>query len=100
MKSALHRTQIYLPEDLRNEIEKQRGLTNESLAEYLRTAAKERLKREKRRKKDSEKLADEFSAFVKSNQGKSGWEGVYSYKEIRRMRQEEDKHWLKRWVKK
>ena len=33
------RTQIYLPEDLRQEIDRQRRLTGESLAEYLRSAA-------------------------------------------------------------
>lgn len=68
----LQRTQIYLPEDLRQEIDKQRYQTGESLAQYLRKAAEQRLKAGKRRKTDLKKLAEEFTSGVK----KSGWEGI------------------------
>lgn len=56
----MYRTQIYLPKELREEIDKQRLLTGESLAEYLRDAAKKKLLAEKRRKADLKKLADSF----------------------------------------
>lgn len=56
----VQRTQIYLPKKLRQEIDKYRHETDESLAEYLRKAAKERLERQKRKKADLKKLAGEF----------------------------------------
>lgn len=96
MKSLLHRTQIYLPKDLREQIDKQRHITGETLAEYLRKAVEERLKREKKKKVDLRKFADEIIGSIKP--GKGGWGGIKdSYSYIRKMRQEEDKHWMKRW---
>src|SRR3990172_6967483 len=90
------RTQIILPRDLREEIEKQRKSSGESLAEYLRIAARERLEREKKKKSDLKKLADEVIGSIKPREG--GWDEVKdTYAYIRKMRQEEDEHWLKRW---
>ncbi|MBU3978612.1 hypothetical protein KKF69_04445 [Patescibacteria group bacterium] len=94
MKSLLHRTQIYLPKDLREEIDQQRYSTGESLAEYLRKAAEERLRREKKKKVDLKKFADEIIGMIKP--GKEGWGGV-NLEEWRKERQEEDDHWIKRW---
>lgn len=56
----LQRTQIYLPEELRQEIDRARYEEGESLAEYLRKSATERLAKRKKRKVDLEKLADAF----------------------------------------
>lgn len=66
------RTQIYLPEDLRREIDSARRFTGESLSDYLRKAAAERTKKDKKRKVDLKKLAKEITAGVE----KSGWEGI------------------------
>lgn len=56
----LQRTQIYLPYDLRREIDKVRVFSGESLAEYLRKGAEIKLKQDKKRKADLKKLADRF----------------------------------------
>lgn len=68
----MQRTQIYLPDDLRKEIDKYLATSGESLAEYLRGAVTERLKREKKRKANLKKLASELGNLVT----KSGWEGI------------------------
>ena len=44
------RTQIYLPEDLREKIDQQRAQTGESLSDYLREAEKERVVKTKESK--------------------------------------------------
>lgn len=96
MKTNSQRTQIYLPKDLREEIDKQRQETGESLAEFLRKAAEEKIAKNKKKKVDLKKLADEFIG--SSKRGKGGWgdiENTYEY--IRKMRQEEDEHWMQRW---
>lgn len=54
------RTQIYLPEDLRQQIDKQRRQTGESLAQYLRQAAEQRLEKQRKEKVDLKRLAEEF----------------------------------------
>lgn len=59
MQITSQRTQIILPRDLRDAIEEQRRLSGESMAEYLRVAAKERIKKEKKKKVDLKKLAEE-----------------------------------------
>lgn len=56
----MQRTQIYLSSSLRQEIDKQRRQTGESLAEYLRKAAEKRVKADKKQKVDLKKLADAF----------------------------------------
>lgn len=53
------RTQIYLPEDLRQEIDKDRSRSGESLAQYLRKAAEQRLEKQRKEKADLKKLAEE-----------------------------------------
>lgn len=68
----LQRTQIYLSEELRQEIDIARREEGESLAEYLRKAAEERLLAKKKRTVDLKKLAEEVTSGVK----KSGWEGI------------------------
>jgi vacuolar-type H+-ATPase subunit H len=72
MRNFFMRTQIILPEDLRNKIEKARRLTKESLAEYLRRAAKKRLDQDMEKQKDLEKLAQEVIGAAK----KSSWQDV------------------------
>lgn len=56
----MQRTQIYLPAELRREIDRSRRESGESLAEYIRKAAAERAKKDKKRKVDLKKLAEEF----------------------------------------
>lgn len=80
----LIRTQIYLPDSLRREIDNHRASSGESLAEYLRGAAAERLKREKKRTGDLKKLASELGNLVT----KSGWEGIDVIKWQREIRQD------------
>lgn len=53
------RTQIYLPEDLRQQIDKDRSESGESLAQYLRKAAEQRLEKQRTEKADLKKLAEE-----------------------------------------
>lgn len=69
----LQRTQIYLPSDLRQEIDKDRRERKESLAEYLRKAAEDRLLAKKKRKADLKKLADLLGSVSKEE---SGWKGI------------------------
>ena len=91
MQTPSQRTQIYLPKDLRDEIERQRRVSGESLAEYLRVAARERVAKEKKRKVDLKKLAAEVIGSIKPGEG--GWgkvKNVNAY--IRKTRQEEDAH--------
>lgn len=78
------RTQIYLPKDLRQAIDRDRREQKESLAEYLRKAAEERLARRKKQKTDLKKLAEEFTAGVT----KSGWEGIDVLKWQREIRKD------------
>lgn len=56
----MQRTQIYLPEDLRKEIDKARSRKGQSLSDYIRNASEERVKKDKKEQADLEKLADEF----------------------------------------
>lgn len=69
----LQRTQIYLPEDLRREIDRSRRESGESLAQYLRKAAEQRLKTGKKRKTDLKKLVDLLGSVSKEE---SGWKGI------------------------
>lgn len=89
MSYTLQRTQIYLPRDLREEIDKLRALTGESMAEYMRKAARLRVKREmenKKEKQDLKKLAKEITSGVK----KSGWDGVDVMRWQREIREDRD----------
>ncbi len=53
------RTQIILPKNLRQEIDQQRRSTGQSLAEFLRQAAQEKIARDKKTKVDLKKLAQQ-----------------------------------------
>lgn len=68
----MQRTQIYLPEVLRREIDRHRHARGESVAEYTRKALGERIKREQKEKVDLKQLAEDFTSGVE----KSGWEGI------------------------
>ncbi len=65
----MQRTQIYLPEELRREVDRHRAQTGESLAEYIRKAMEERTKMTKKREIDLKKLAKRVTSGVKV----SGW---------------------------
>lgn len=78
------RTQIYLPKDLRNEIDKARNQNGESLAEYLRKAAEERVKKDKEKDINFKKLAEKITSGVKQ----SGWKDMDVIKWQRDMRKD------------
>lgn len=86
MATSSLRTQIILPKALRQEIERVRRLTRESLGEYLRKAARERLEKEKKKVANLEKLAKEVVGAVK----KSSWEGIDVSEWQRQMREDRD----------
>lgn len=98
MNSTSLRTQIILPKDLRLQIERERKLSGESLAEYLRIAARERLGREKKKKADLKKLAEEIGNLAKTNK-RSKKEVEEWLREIRKDRKSSDERMLKRWDK-
>lgn len=91
----LQRTQIYLPYELRQAIDLDRRVDGESLAEYLRKAAEERLKSRKKKKVDLKKLADQVIGSLKISQD----EAKQWIKEIRKDRQRADERLETRWVK-
>ena len=78
------RTQIYIPKSLRDDIDKARVHLGESLAEYLRKAALERLKKSNRQKVDLAKLADEIVGSVKNG----AWSEIDVDKWLREERQD------------
>ncbi len=82
--NQLQRTQIYLPKSLRKDIDHHRASMGESLAEYLRKAAEERVKKGEKRKRELKKLAEELGTRVK----KSGWEGIDVIKWQREIRKD------------
>jgi hypothetical protein len=79
------RTQILLPAKLRQEIEGARRAMGESLAEYLREAAKERLAKRQEKKADLALLARKIRTV-----GKSGWEGLDVVQWQRAMREDRE----------
>lgn len=91
----LLRTQIYLPEDLRHEIDRDRREEGESLAEYLRKAAQERLAKRKRKKADLKKLADMIKNMMPTRTKKEAEEWI---KEIREDRRLSDERLERRWA--
>ena len=90
------RTQIYLPEELRKEIDAARSWRGESLSDYLREAAKEKTAKDKKEKEKYKQLAKRIMEFAKNNsrtkESAEAW-----VKEIREDRRKEDEHWEKRW---
>lgn len=83
MPTSSLRTQIILPKALRQEIERVRRLTRESLGEYLRKAAQERLEKEKKRTVNLALLARKIGTVKKS-----GWEKVNVLEWQRKMRED------------
>lgn len=83
----MQRTQIYLPEDLRREIDKYRQAKGESMAEYTRKALEDRIKQQKKEKADLKKLADDAIGSLKITQE----EAEEWIKEIREDRRLSDK---------
>lgn len=90
----LQRTQIYLPEELRKDIDKLRSASGESLAEYVRKAMTERVENESKKKTDLKKLADE----VVGSSSISDKEAIQWIKEIREERRLSDERLEKRWT--
>ncbi len=84
----MNRTQVYLPGDLRSKIDQVRDVTGESLAEYLRRAAQERLERDQKGKADLKKLADEVVGGARGS--RSIKDAQKWIKEIRAARQREE----------
>lgn len=78
------RTQILLPRELREEIEKARNVYGETLAEYLRKAVQQRIRREQKRKIDYQTLAREVIGVVRE----SSWKGTDVMKWQKEMRQD------------
>lgn len=87
------RTQIILPKELREEIDKERRISGESLAAYLRQAAQERMARQKKRKTDLKKLAQEVVGSVK----RGAWTGVDVSKWQRQIRAESEERLEREW---
>lgn len=79
------RTQIIIPQNLREEIESARRATGESLAEYLRKAVIVRIEKEKKKKANLEALARKIGTVRKS-----GWEGIDVIKWQREVREDRD----------
>lgn len=61
----MQRTQIYLPDDLRKEVDKYRSTKGQSLAEYTRKSLEDSIEKEKTEKEYLKKLADGFIGSLK-----------------------------------
>lgn len=95
MHATSLRTQIILPKELRDEIDRQRRFVGESLAEYMRKAARERVEKEKKKKVDLKKLAERVVGAAKGTRTLAqirAWE-----REIREERRLSDEHRFRRW---
>lgn len=91
----LQRTQIYLPEDLRREIDKLRKDANKSLAEYTRVALEEKVKKDKKKKADLKTLADMIRNMKSTRPKKEAEEWIKEIKEDRRL---SDERLERRWT--
>lgn len=67
----MQRTQIYLPEELRREVDRYRHARGESVAEYTRKALEDRVEKEKKEKVDLKKLADDSIGSLKISQAQA-----------------------------
>jgi metal-responsive CopG/Arc/MetJ family transcriptional regulator len=65
------RTQILLPQDLRQKIDRTRQLTGESLGEYLRQAAAARVQKEQKKRIGLNQLARQVVGSIKDSSWKS-----------------------------
>lgn len=86
----MNRTQIYLPEELRKRIDMIRAGTNQSLAEYTRRALEEKIRRDRKRKADLKKLAEEVVGAVDPK--RSAWVGIDVVRWQHKLRKAEDEH--------
>ena len=85
------RTQISLSPELKNLIEKESGLLNEGLSEYLRKSAILRMALKIRQENELAVVAEAVVGKVKKNKG--GWKDVKDVKEWQRsQRRHEDTH--------
>ena len=89
------RTQIYLPEELRKKIDRERAATGESLSQYMRKAVEIAVERDKKRMVDLKKLAQQ----VVGSSTRSKAEALAWVKQIREDRKLADEKWEKRWKK-
>lgn len=90
----MQRTQIYLPEDLRGEVDKYRRAKGQSLAEYTRKSLEDSVKKERTEKEYLKKLADDFIGSAKiSDEEAKRW-----IEEIREDRRLSDERLDKRWA--
>lgn len=89
----MQRTQIYLPEDLRREIDKQRS-PKESLSDYIRKAAEEKVEKEKRKKVA---IQDVIEALDALDPRESGWKDVDPVEWQRQIRQESEERLEREW---
>jgi len=78
------RTQIYLPSDLKRDVNYLRRISGESMAGYIRKATLERVEKDKQEKQALKKLASELGNLVT----KSGWEGIDVIKWQREIRKD------------
>lgn len=86
MKNTSLRTQIILPKTLREQIEKVRVKTGESMAEYLRKAAEERLLRESKQLANLRDVANQVVGCIKQ----SSWNNVDIIKWQQQMRKDKN----------
>lgn len=96
----MHRTQIYLPEDLRREVDRYRSAKGQSLAEYTRKSLEDSIKKEKAEKEYLKKLADDFIASSKMSQAEAD-QWITEIREDRRLSDERlDRRWAEAQKKK
>ena len=90
----MQRTQIYLPEDLRKEVDRQCQETGESMSGYIRKALEQKVEREKRQKVNLKNLAEEVVGSLKiTDKEAQKW-----IKEIREDKRSSDDRLEKRWA--
>lgn len=85
MSNTSHRTQIYLPDELRREIDRHRN--GESLSEYLRKAAEEKIKKDK---KEKAKIQSVIKSLKLLDPAESGWAGIDVIEWQRNIREDRD----------
>lgn len=89
----MKRTQIYLPDELRKQIDEARAITGQSLSAFLRDSVKFKIKKMKIKKKSiNEEVAELLDSL---DPKKSGWHGIDPVKWQRKMRKKEDEHRIK-----
>lgn len=87
------RTQIYLPKKLKEEIERQSRQNGNSMAEFLRQAAEEKIENSKRKEESLQELAKRVFGGPPRQTAKEIEKRI---KQIREDRRRDDEHMLKR----